>query len=123
MKNLRDYINESLKPADGAKTFNFNLTGIDNAKETIESLATMCDEKGFKHSETETSFSIILVKSDDLKEKVAGIQDVLQQYVEIIRKDSKNASNETYAQKTKAVEKMLDEMVSYIDDVNDDEEE
>ena len=48
---------------------------------------------------------------------------VLQQYVEIIRKDSKNASNETYAQKTKAVEKMLDEMVSYIDDVKDDEEE
>ena len=61
-----------------SKTFNFNLSGIDNAKETIESLVTMCDEKGFKHSETETSFSIILVKSDDLKEKVAGIFAVCQ---------------------------------------------
>ena len=50
------------------------------------------------------------------RDKIDGIQDVLQQYSDIIRKDSANASSESYAQKTAKFEKTVDDMVYFIDD-------
>ena len=130
MKSLKEYILEKceggkceIKPADAAKTFDFNLSGIDNAKETIETLDKLAADKGFEHSTTEYSFSIVVTKEKCDNGDIDEIKDALQQFVKIIRKDSKNSSNESYAQKTKSVEVKFNELIDYIDDVQRDEEE
>lgn len=130
MKSLKEYILEKCeggkcetKPADAAKTFDFNLSGIDNAKETIETLDKLAADKGFECSTSEYSFSIVVTKEKCDNGDIDEIKDALQQFVKIIRKDSKNSSNESYAQKTKSVEVKFNELIDYIDDVQRDEEE
>ena len=70
----------------------------------------------------ENKFTLTVTREQCENHDIAGIQDVLQQYTEIIRKDSKNSSNESHAQKTKEFAKKLDEMIAYIDDVENYEE-
>ena len=130
MKSLKEYILEKCeggnceaKPVDAAKTFEFNLSGIDNAKETIETLDKLAADKGFEYSTSEYSFSIVVTKEKCDNGDIDEIKDALQQFVKIIRKDSKNSSNESYAQKTKSVEVKFNELIDYIDDVQRDEEE
>ena len=130
MKSLKEYILEKCedgncetKPADAAKTFEFNLSGIDNAEETIETLDKLAADKGFEYSTTEYSFSIVVTKEKCDNGDIDEIKDALQQFVKIIRKDAKNSSNESYAQKTKSVEVKFNELIDYIDSVKQDEEE
>ena len=130
MKSLKEYILEKCegdncetKPVDAAKTFEFNLSGIDNAAGTIETLDKLAADKGFEYSTTEYSFSIVVTKEKCDNGDIDEIKDALQQFVKIIRKDSKNSSNESYAQKTKSVEVKFNELIDYIDDVQRDEEE
>ena len=130
MKSLKEYILEKCegdncetKPVDAAKTFEFNLSGIDNAAGTIETLDKLAADKGFEYSTTEYLFSIVVTKEKCDNGDIDEIKDALQQFVKIIRKDSKNSSNETYAQKTKSVEVKLNELIDYIDNVRRDEEE
>lgn len=117
MKSLVQFIRES-QGSDESKKFTFSFNGLDNAKETIESLVEMAEDKGIEYESTEESFTITLTR--DLcvnnRDKIDGIQDVLQQYSDIIRKDSANASSEAYAQKTAKFEKTVDDMVYFIDD-------
>ena len=128
MKSLKEYIiekcngeNSSSEPAE-SKSFTFKFYDFDNAKETIESLEKMANEKGFTCSVEDNKFSITVTREQCENHDIAGIQDVLQQYTDIIRKDSQNASNESHAQKTKEFAKKLEEMVSYIDNVENYEE-
>ena len=130
MKSLKEYILEKCegdncetKPVDAAKTFEFNLSGIDNAAGTIETLDKLAADKGFEYSTTEYSFSIVVTKEKCDNGDIDEIKDALQQFVKNIRKDSKNSSNESYAQKTKSVEVKFNELIDYIDDVKRDEEE
>ena len=130
MKSLKEYILEKCegdncetKPVDAAKTFEFNLSGIDNAAGTIETLDKLAADKGFEYSTTEYSFSIVVTKEKCDNGDIDEIKDALQQFIKIIRKDSKNSSNESYAQKTKSVEVKFNELIDYIDDVQRDEEE
>lgn len=124
MKSLADYIaekilesqKESNEPAS-SKTFSFNFHNFENGKETIESVKKMADEKGIECEADESKMTLTVTREKCENHDIAGIQDVLQQYCEIIRKDSKNASDESHAQKTKSFEKKLDELVSYIDNV------
>lgn len=113
-------IKESQEAGD-SKKFTFAFNGLDNAKETIESLNKMAEDKGIEHESTEESFTITLTRDlcQNDRDKIDGIQDVLQQYSDIIRKDSSNASDESHAQKTAKFEKTVDEMVKFIDDVNE----
>lgn len=128
MKSLIQFIRESQSKGD-SKSFTFNFKGLDNAKETIESLVKMSEDKGIDHENTEDSFTITLTRElcSENRDKIDGIQDVLQQYSDMIRKDSANASSESHAQFTAKFEKTVDDMVSFIDDAeeedNDDEPE
>lgn len=130
MKSLVDFIRESaikIKESqdDSKKSFNFAFNGLDNAKETIESLNKMAEDKGIEHESTEESFTITLTRDlcQNDRDKIEGIQDVLQQYSDIIRKDSSNASDEAHAQKTAKFEKTVDDMVQFIDDANEESDE
>lgn len=124
MKSLVDYINENLNKqineSEDSKSFTFSFKELPNAKETIESLVNMAEDKGLDVESTEDSFTIKLTKElcKDNRDKIDGIQDVLQQYSDMNRKDSKNASSESYAQLTASFEKKVDEFVSFIDDAN-----
>lgn len=131
MKSLVDFIRENemkikeSQETGDSKKFTFAFNGLDNAKETIESLNKMAEDKGIDHESTEESFSITLTRDlcQNERDKIDGIQDVLQQYSDMIRKDSSNASDESHAQKTAKFEKTVDDMVKFIDDVNEEPDE
>lgn len=127
MKSLKEYILEKCENGNcsepaSSKSFTFKFYDFDNAKETIESLTKMAEDKGLTFSAEENKFTLTVTREQCENHDIAGIQDVLQQYTEIIRKDSKNSSNESHAQKTKEFAKKLDEMIAYIDDVEEYEE-
>ena len=116
MKSLIEFIKENMEvkniveAEDESKSFEFSFKELPNANETIESLKTMAEDNKIEYEATEDSFTITIKKSDCAnKEKLAGIQDVLQQYSDLNRADSKNASSEAYAQKTAAFERNVDE--------------
>lgn len=131
MKTLKEYILEQKniveqyapkKPADSSKSFHLNMSGVDGAKEIIEEVTKLAEEKGFECSSTEDSFDIIIKREQCDNGSVNEIKTKLQDFIKQARKDSKNASNETYAQKTHALMDQIEEMVEYIEWVEDDDE-
>lgn len=125
MKSLVQFIREAQETSESSKSFTFNFKDLDNAKETIESLVDMANDKGIEVESTEDSLTLKLTKEmcANERDKVDGIQDVLQQYSDMIRKDSKNSSSESHAQFTKKFANTVSDMVSFIDSANDQEEE
>lgn len=126
MKRLIDYINENLRinESEDPKTFTFSFKELPNAKETIDSLVSMAQDKGLDIESSEDSFTIKLTRElcTDNRDKIDGIQDVLQQYSDLNRKDTKNASSESFAQLTNKFEKKVDEFVEFIDNANNDDD-
>lgn len=122
MKSLLQFIRESQESSD-SKKFSFAFNGLENAKETIESLVNIAQDKGIKYESTEESFTVTLTRdlcSND-RDKIDSIQDILQQYSDMIRNNPKNSSSESYAQFTRKFEKTVDDMVRFIDDADNDD--
>lgn len=125
MKSLSQYILEQYaptKPADASKSFHLNMSGIDDVKELIEELDKLAEDKGFNHSSTEDSFDIVITREKCDNGDINEIKTKLQDFIKKARKDSKNASNETYAQKTHKLMDEIEELVEYIEWVEDDAE-
>lgn len=124
MKSLVQFIREAQEASDSSKSFTFNFKDLENGKETIESLVDMANDKGIDVESTEDSITLKLTKEmcANERDKVDGIQDVLQQFSDKIRSDSKNASSESYAQFTKKFADTVSSMVSFIDSAGDEEE-
>lgn len=125
MKSLSEFLKESMQVNEGEQkgSFEFNFKDLPNAEDTMKSLEDMCTDKGISFKIDDTKFKLSL--PDDIadnKDKVSGIQDVLQQYSDINRKDQKNSSDDSFAQKTKAFMLTVKAMNEFIDRVEDDEE-
>jgi len=109
MKSLVDYILE----ASDNKSFTFNFKGLENVKETLESLG---------------KFDYVTVNADDEKASVLvnkdgsnkfdSFIDVMQQYIDGLQKSTKIASDEQYAQKVKDFANKFNDFVSYIDELS-----
>lgn len=131
MKSLKDYIlehsqnvnvQESAKPSDAAKTFNFNLAGVDGAEEFLKELTAKAEEEKLNFNATETSFSIVITKEQCTDDSINNVKNMIEKFVKDARKHQKNASNETYAQKTKSLENMMNEMNDFISDVDNEDD-
>lgn len=124
MKSLSEFLKENMQVNEGEQkgSFEFNFKDLPNAEDTMKSLEDMCTDKGISFKIDDTKFKLSL--PDDIadnKDKVSGIQDVLQQYSDANRKDQKNSSDDAFAQKTKAFMNTLNSMNEFIDRVDDDE--
>lgn len=123
MKHLQDYIIEQAQLNEGAssKSITFNFKDLENAQETIDSLKD-------KECISVDGDSLTLEITADNVDKIATVQDILQQFSDTIRKSQKRSSDEQYAQKTVEFEKKVAEMNDAIDEIqgsddNDDKDD
>lgn len=128
MKSLMDYIiehsqnvQESAKPTDAAKTFDFNFAGVDGAEEFLKELTAEAEEEKLNFNATETSFSITITREQCADDSINDIKTKLEKFIKDSRKGMKNASSETYAQKTHALLNLVEEMIEFIEDADEEE--
>jgi ElaB/YqjD/DUF883 family membrane-anchored ribosome-binding protein len=128
MKSLMDYIiehsqnvQESAKPTDAAKTFDFNFAGVDGAEEFLKELTAEAEEEKLNFNATETSFSITITREQCADDSINKIRTKLEKFIKDSRKGMKNASSETYAQKTHALLNLVEEMIEFIEDADEEE--
>ena len=112
MKDLRDYILESVKlnEAAASKVFTFDFTGLEQGEETLKSFE---DREGCKIEGQKLTVEITEKNVD----KMDSVQDILQQYAETLRKSTKISSDEQYAQKTSKFAKQVGEFNDALDEI------
>lgn len=132
MKSLKDYIlehsqntnvQESAKPTDAAKTFNFNFAGVEGAEEFLKELTVEAEEEKLNFNATETSFSITITREQCEDNSINKIRTKLEKFIKDSRKGMKNASSETYAQKTHTLLNLVEEMIEFIEDADEEEKD
>lgn len=130
MKSLKDYIlehsqnvQESAKPTDAAKTFDFNFAGVDGAEEFLKELTAEAEAEKLNFNATETSFSITITKEQCDDDSINKIRTKLEKFIKDSRKGMKNASSETYAQKTHSLLNLVEEMIEFIEEADEEEKE
>jgi hypothetical protein len=119
MKHLQDYIIEQAQFNEGAssKSITFNFKGLENSKETLESLK---DKEGVTIDEENEKLTVE-VTSDNV-DKLDTVQDILQQFCQTVRNSQKRSSDEQYAQKTVEFEKKVGELNDTIDEISNPQE-
>lgn len=123
MKNLYEYVQESIEKIEDnqineseSKNFTFNFKSINDSEDFIKSL----EEQEYVTIDGE---KVTVNVTDENKDKLETVIDLLQQFIDKSRKDTKNASDETYAQKTKSLEAKLGEMHTFIDSLEPEDNE
>ena len=118
MKSLQDFIIESslVYEENDSVRITFNFTGLENVKDTIESLK---DREGVSVDGEKVTITI----NQDNVNKLGSVQDILQQYTDAIRGSQKRSSDEQYAQKTKSFADKLNEFNDALDKISNPDEE
>ena len=119
MKRLQDFILENIVTESSeskSKTIVFNLTDMDNGEETVKSFENM---PGVSIDGQKVTVEVTSENFD----KLDTFQDIMQQFIESIRKSTKRASDEQYAQKTKSLEDKMNEFNDFIDELSTPEED
>lgn len=112
MKHLLEYINErsQVNESSESKKIIFDFTDLENAEDTLKSLS---DREGCEVEDTKLTVTI----TKDNCNKLDSVQDILQQYSEILRSSTKRSSNEQYAQKTKSFAEKVAEFNDALDEI------
>jgi len=118
MKHLQDYIIEQAQVNEGAnsKSITFDFTGLENGKETIDSLK---DKEGVTVDGDKLTVEI----TSDNVNKLGTVQDILQQFCQTVRNSQKRSSDEQYAQKTVEFEKKIGELNDALDEITNPDDE
>ncbi len=123
MKSLVQYIRESSEESvASSKTFTFNFSGIDGAEDFIKSVNEFDTPESVNVEVEENTVKVTVNK--DAVDDAEGLFELMQDFIELRRKDQKNASSESYAIKTDKLMKTLNNWRDYVDDValaNDDD--
>lgn len=109
MKSLVEFIKESIVVESEEKTITFDFTGIDNAEETVKSLAEYSDIVSVEDNKV-----TVKLTADNVA-NVEPVQDIIQQAVQAERAGSKSTNDEQYAQKVSSLEKKVAELGEAID--------
>lgn len=116
MKSLVQYIRESSEESvASSKTFTFNFSGIDGAEDFIKSVNEFSAPDTVKVEVEENTVKVTVSK--DATDDAEGLFELMQDFIELRRKDQKNASSESYAIKTDKLMKTLNDWRDYVDDV------
>ena len=113
MKALKDFISESIneeaKESKMSKTFEFDFTDIEGAKEILDSFK---DKENVEIDENKLKLTI-----SDTNKATSEI-DTLTSKIKDIRGAQKNFSDESYAQKTKKLESKLSEVDEFLKEID-----
>lgn len=119
MKRLQDFIIENIvTEANDAKQkcFVFNLANMENGEETVKSFENM---PGVTIDDQKVT---VCVSSENF-DKLDTFQDIMSQFIEHLRNSPKRASDEQYAQKTKALANKMNEFNDFIDELANPEDD
>lgn len=109
MKNLSDYIYESIINESSSKELRFEFGELDKKDETIKSIEDLGSKNGIY---TEKISNGIKIKATDgNRDKLDSIQDVLQQYVQNLQDDDKADEGDV-----KKISDQLDKLNDFIDE-------
>lgn len=117
MKSLKEMLNESLQMNEGKeKMIRITPGDLENAEDTIKSIEDLASKNGIY---TEKVDGGIKIKCDDSsRDKLDSIQDVLQQYVQMMQDNDKADQD-----KVKALADQLSKLTAFIDDEDEGEGE
>lgn len=119
MKTLKDYILENsveINEDSDEKKITFNFDGLENDEETLKSF------EGKDFCEIEDKKLTVTINKDNC-DKLDTVQDILQQYADFLRKSTRNASDEQYAQKTHKFADKVAEFNTILDEFQNPKEE
>lgn len=116
MKNLSDYIYESIVNESSSKELRFEFGDLDKKDETIKSIEDLGSKNGIYTEKVNNGIKIKV--TDDNKDSLNGIQDVLQSYIEKIQDDDK--ANESDVKK---LADQINKLNDFIDEPEEDEDE
>lgn len=112
MKNLSDYIYESMVNESSSKELRFEFGDLDKKDETIKSIEDLGSKNGIYTEKVNNGIKIKV--TDDNKDSLDGIQDVLQAYIEKMQDDDKADESDV---------KKLADQINKLNDVIDEPEE
>lgn len=85
MKNLSDYIYESMVNESSSKELRFEFGDLDKKDETIKSIEDLGSKNGIYTEKINNGIKIKV--TDDNRDSLDSIQDVLQSYIEKMQDD------------------------------------
>lgn len=113
MKSLSQYITEKLMlESDESKTYTFDFAGLGNAEETAKSVEEYGDVDGTK-----------VTLSVSLSDKAEIARSIIQKYYDSLYNSEERSSDETKAAKIKKIGSTLSDIDSYLDELENPEEE
>lgn len=113
MKSIKEFLLESAKKSN---SISFDFSSLENAKETIDSLANM------DYCEVDENTVTVSIDEDNY-DKLDSVQDILQSFYNTVYNSSKRTNDEKYAQLVKTFGKKVEELNDKIDSYNTDEDE
>lgn len=116
MKNLSDYIYESMVNESSSKELRFEFGDLDKKDETIKSIEDLGSKNGIYTEKVNNGIKIKV--TDDNKDSLDSIQDVLQSYIEKMQDDDK--ANESDVKK---LADQINKLNDFIDEPEEDEDE
>lgn len=116
MKNLSDYIYESMMNESSSTELRFEFGDLDKKDETIKSIEDLGSKNGIYTEKINNGIKIKV--TDDNCDSLDSIQDVLQSYVEKMQDDDK-ADEGTVKKLADQVNKLAD----FIDTASDEDED
>lgn len=116
MKNLSDYIYESMVNESSSKELRFEFGDLDKKDETIKSIENLGSKNGIYTEKVNNGIKIKV--TDDNKDSLSGIQDVLQSYIEKMQDDDKANKSDV-----KKLADQINKLNDFIDEPEEDGDE
>lgn len=116
MKSLHDYIIESTSPEENAdnldekKTFSFDFSKFENAKETIQAIVSSASD--FVTDSTETSVKLSFKKSDATK--LNAVVEIVKAFLKKEAHTTKRSSDEQFAQYCSKQENVFNDFEDFV---------
>lgn len=124
MKSLLEYIYESTKSGDSttSKNISLNFKSLDNSEETINKVIELCNAHNLNCVQSDEKLNITITRTNCDKGEVNELYDFLNDYATKLRKEIKNASDESYAQKTHKFKDNVDSINDFMNATEKEEE-
>jgi hypothetical protein len=116
MKNLSDYIYESMVNESSSKELRFEFGDLDKKDETIKSIEDLGSKNGIYTEKVNNGIKIKV--TDDNRDSLDGIQNVLQLYIEKMQDDDKANEGDV-----KKLADQINKLNDFIDGPEEDEDE
>lgn len=117
MKSLAEALNESLNINESKeKMLRFEFGDLEHADDTVKSIEDLASKNGIYSEKVDKGIKIKV--SDNNRDKLESIQDVLQQFVDKVQNDDKSDESDV-----KTIASQLNKLSDFIDDEDSDDDE